>query len=188
MSRKQKITSSFVFLILGKKSLTWVIAEALIEGAKRSCTNQKSCLSLPWEPRHLTLRIALMSLLFAFSFFSLYFACTVEPPQHRLAWVINHACDTPHSEMLCAVGIEALLLWSSESFAGWQRHSSRSCYNGVQYRMYWAFSFMCNLFSETVFTACCVKTYQAFKYHSVLVRDNNTATYYTEVCNVWLGW
>lgn len=43
---------------------------------------------------------------------------------HRFLLVIN--C----SRRLCALGIEPVLLWSSESFAGWHKHSSRSCCTG----------------------------------------------------------
>lgn len=97
VSWKQNKMSSFNYW---KVSWTWVIAEELRKGAKRSQTNQRSCLSLSRAQRHFTVRILLQYrsyLLFAVS-------------QYRLFWVIKHACDILHTEMLCGAGIETLLL------------------------------------------------------------------------------
>lgn len=55
----------------------------------------------------------------------------------------------------------------------------------VPYRLYWAFSFQCNLFSETEMITRCVKTYQVLKYLSLLVTKQHNITQKNTMIYFW---
>lgn len=155
-----------------KVSWTWVIAEELRKGAKRSQTNRRSCLSLSRAQRHFTVRILLQYrsyLLFAVS-------------QYRLFWVINVIYCTPK----CFVGRELKPCYCNHL----NPHADRNIHPDpvtirVPYRLYWAFSFQCNLFSETEMITRCVKTYQVLKYLSLLVTKQHNITQKNTMIYFW---
>lgn len=85
---------SFCVLHSWNVSLAWVIAEVLTKGAKRSCTNQRSCLSLSRAQRKLPAGVVTISVPFAYSFFRLYFALLVQYSLHSIGpceWSITRA-------------------------------------------------------------------------------------------------
>lgn len=97
----------FCVLIIGKYS--W--HESPPEGAKRSFTNPRSCLSLSGPRRHFTLeeRPQYHSYLFLLPLSTGLSSRSAVYRVYRPLCVINHLCDIVHTGMLWGAGTESLV-------------------------------------------------------------------------------